>query len=190
MKKIMKQVLTCIYSLVMTITLSACEKYDLWDEAVDGETYNQIDINSVQKRAQQIARIKWKPLGAIPNNNGSYAAGQMVTGMPYSSVKELDKFIGYDVSFHTFMTAVNNPRSVLYTENVGKAPYHGINCASYYGTVCNVTVCYALGIDFPWDTNQIDKCGYFKRTTNQDPQSIRIADVIWQSGHELMIYDM
>ena len=137
-----------------------------------------------------MSNIQWTPLGTIPRNSGSYSAGKTVTGIPYSSVKQLDKFVGFEVSFYTFMSAVNNPRSVLYTENVGKPPYNGDNCATYYGTVCSAAVGYALGLDYPWQTFDIDEMSCFKRTREQDPRQLRISDVLWKSGHEVMVYDI
>ena len=147
-------------------------------------------VENVLKRAQQIAQIHWTPVGDVPNNQGFYSAGVEVIGIPYSSVKEKDKFVGLDVSFTTFMTAVHNPRSVLYTENVRKAPYSGVNCASYYGTVCSSAVDYALGLKANYTTAMIDTLSFFEKISIQVPDSIQLCDVLWSPGHEVMVYDI
>lgn len=103
------------YISLICVGISACESIDLWNAIEVGKSYDTIDINAVRKRAQQITNIRWEAKSDVPRKTGHFAAGGTYTGIPYSSVKEMDKFVGFDVSFHTFMTAVNNPRSVLYT---------------------------------------------------------------------------
>ncbi len=147
-------------------------------------------VENALKRAVQISQIEWTPLEDIPNNANYYYKGDAIKGMPYSSVKELDKFIGIDVSFRTFMTAVHNPRSVLYTENISKDPYRGTNCASFYGVVCSSVVNYALGIPVNYVTASIDTLSIFTKVDRQEPEAIEICDVLWSPGHEVMIYDI
>ncbi len=147
-------------------------------------------VVNVLKRAQQFSRISWTPIYDIPNNLGAYSAGITVTGIPYSSVKELDKFVGLDVSLKTFMTAVHNPRSVLYTENVGKSPYKGTNSAAYYGTVCSAAIDYAFGFNVNYTTSMLDTLSFFHKVAVQQPDSIQICDVLLSRGHEVMVYDI
>ena len=91
-------------------------------------------LNAI-KKAYQMTDIMFIPRGTFVANSGKkvYYGGEKYQGLGYSSVKEIDTYVGMDVSFHTFMTAIHNPRSVIYTENVSKPPYHGKNCAAYYG---------------------------------------------------------
>jgi len=100
-----------------------------------------------QSRAAEQARIlsevKWTPVAdTMPNRQGGYfEKGREYTGVPYSSVRSVGRYIGFDVSLRTFLAAVENPQSVLYTENLrGKVP----NAAPYYGTVCSAFTSYAL----------------------------------------------
>lgn len=150
---------------------------------------NHPAILNMRKRAKQIASVRWSALDNIPSIGGFFQAGGVFTGIPYSSVKEKDKFIGQEVSFYTFMSAVNNPRSVLYTEHVNEYPYHGVNCASYYGSVCSMTVNYALGIDRPYGSIMYGTLPFIKRVSDQDWQSAMPGDIVWMSGHVLMILD-
>lgn len=105
-------------------------------------------------------------------------------------MKELDKFVGHEVSFYTFLTAVQNPKSVLYTEHVGNVPYNGINCAAYYGTVCSMSVNYALGLDYPFQSNMYSDLPFFEKVKQQDPYGAKIGDVLGRSGHVVLIEDI
>ena len=144
----------------------------------------------VRMRARQMTQIKWTPLERLRYNNGYYQPNKTIKGIPYSSVKECDKFVGIEVSFKTFMTAVHNRRSVLYTEQIDQPPYHGKNGVLYYGTVCSAAVDYALGLKAPYGTSLIKKCGLFALVSPQDISAARVGDILWTSGHELMIYDI
>ena len=73
--------------------------------------------------------------------SGPFEKGTQYTGVPYSSVKETGRYIGFDIYLKTFLAAVENPQSVLYTENLeGKVS----NAECYYGKVCSSYTCYAL----------------------------------------------
>ena len=116
-----------------------------------------ITASKVQHRAEQLATLKWIPLKTVPLGGSTFKAGHSVTGVPYSSVKEIHTYIGEDVSLYTFMTAVHNPNSVFYTVNVSRPPYHGVNASLYYGTTCSACVMYALGFPIPYYTKAIQK---------------------------------
>ncbi len=143
----------------------------------------------VQQKAEEASSIQWTPKREIPHRSGVYEAGTTVTGLPYSSVKELGKFIGFQVSIHTFMTAVNNPYSLLYTENVletssssvwGKT-YHGTNCATYYGTVCSSFSSYALGFECDYPTTWHEWLADYP---------MRIAEIYPQTAQGLQVGDI
>lgn len=170
--------------------IASCDKYDYWDEIEDGSSYERIDVTTIRKRADLLAEVPWTAINIIPRNSGNYVAGQSVNGIPYSSARELDKFVGNDVSLYTFLTAANNPRSVLYTENIGRPPYHSTNCSSYYGTVCSAAICYALGLGMPFSTAEVKSLPFFKKVKTSSPQNLRVTDILWKRGHDIMIYDL
>lgn len=144
-------------------------------------------IALMRKRAYQLATIKWTPVEDIFETRKK---GNTISGIPYSSVKELDKFVGQEVSFHTFMTAVHNPRSVLYTEDVGHSPYNGTNCKLYYGTVCSMAVNYALGIERPYWTNLYSHHPAFQQVSQQFFEYCAPGDIIWTEAHVVLITDV
>ena len=102
--------------------------------ADEPETLGQLACLS---RIKQMRDIKYIPVADLPYNNGTYAAGTEIIGLPYSSVRKTDKFIGYNVSLHTFMTALHNPNSVLYTKTSTDS-----HAETWYGTNCSTFVSY------------------------------------------------
>jgi len=95
-------------------------------------------------RARILSRVKWTPVadGMPVRGKGSFKKGVEYTGVPYSSVKHVGRYIGFDISLRTFLAAVQNPHSVVYTENLsGKVK----NAACYYGAVCSSFTSYGLG---------------------------------------------
>ena len=154
--------------------------------SVDEETYLGA-INAV-KKAYQLTDITFIPLHPIAYNIGTYQANANCKGMIYSSVKEIGTYVGPNVSFHTFMTAIHNPRSKIYTERVDKSPYNGTNCRSYYGTVCSGLVSFALDVAYgSYDfvvSDEMEELDY------SDIDSFHIGDVFWKSDHVALITDV
>lgn len=143
-------------------------------------------INTV-KKAYQLTDLTFTPVNNLTYNIGTYYKNTHYKGMIYSSVKEFDLYVGNDVSVYTFMTAIQNPRSKLYTDEVNKYPYHGINCCSYYGTTCSAFVSYSLGLpnilfscDFPFSK-------LMKRLESFNVDSLHVGDVLWRKGHVALI---
>lgn len=145
-------------------------------------------VRNVLRRASQLANITWLPLNEVPGNAGPYTAGVEVLGIPYSSTKQINKYVGLDVTLHTFMTAVHNPRSVIYTENLSQAPYFGVNCACYYGTVCSSAVAYALNLDAPYVSASFPSLPTSHEVSLSDLALLKPGDVLQRQGHVFMIF--
>ena len=145
------------------------------------------ELNAI-KRAYQMTDIFFSPVDSfVANSVKTYYAGANYQGLPYSSVKEMHQFIGIDVSIHTFMTALHNPRSLMYSENVSKPPYHGRNCAAYYGTVCSAFVSYALDLNVYMKSYDYPHSDYFQLIDDQSSRGIRLADVVNSGGHVQLV---
>lgn len=117
---------------------------------------NAVELSNWQDQAAAHARllsqVKWTPVAAtMPNRRGGFfEAGKENTGVPYSSVRSEGRYIGFDIGLRTFLAAVENPKSVLYTENLtGKVS----NAAAFYGTVCSSYTSYALGCGI-WEVSR------------------------------------
>ena len=146
-------------------------------------------INAV-KKAYQLTNITFTPRNPIEYNKGTYLPNNTYKGMIYSSVKELGNFVGNNISFHTFMTAIHNPRSRVYTERINESPYHGTNCRSYYGVVCSSLVSYALGLTPIVTTFDYGTSEEMEELDYSDIDDFHIADVLWKSGHVAIITDV
>ena len=104
--------------------------------------------------------VVWKALermAAIHSKLDYYYDKDSVNiGLPYSDVGEYSKYVGFDVTMRTFLTALLNRRSVMYTENASSEnssskygiTYHNWENAAgpYYGTVCSGLTGFALGL--------------------------------------------
>jgi len=160
------------------------------DEWIHDQPANQGVVNALNKAAL-VAGIEWTPILPVPNVYSSYyPEGVMRQGLPYSLAQKVNGYVGLDVSFHTFLTALHNPRSVMYTENLKLPPYNGFDAAPYYGSVCSTSVWYALGVKAPFYTYYINYNHALTKRNDLPPDSIQLCDVLWRSGHVAMVYDI
>lgn len=162
------------------------------DEATKMEDLISSGRLNAQKKAYQLTDLVFTPKDTIKASK-IYSPGVTYSGVVYSSVKEIETYVGDNVSFYTYMTAINNPRSKLYTEEIDKYPYHGktpIKCRAYYGTVCSGLVCYALGISPRLNTYDFPGSDLMEEV-DTIPETLKIGDVLWRSkngkGHVAMI---
>ena len=158
------------------------------DEGDDEETGIEVGRLNAVKKAYQMTDILFTPLNPIEANTRTYQEGITYSGLIYSSTKEIGTSVGSNISFHTFMTAIHNPRSKIYTEKINKPPYHGTNCRAYYGTVCSGLVSYALGVSY--GSYDFPVSDVFVEVDHSIIDSIQIADVLWRSGHVALITDI
>ena len=144
-------------------------------------------------RAAQMRDIQWTLQGDLTMTGGSvYASGKVVTGLPYSSVRKTDRFIGFNISLYTFMTAVHNPRSLLYTTTAAEnTADNGVIANLYYGINCSVLGSYAHGWDYHSATNTIPELSYIEQI---DPADMKLCDLPVASkdhggsvGHVVMV---
>ena len=130
--------------------------------------------------ARIMSRVKWTPVadGMPTRHGGCFEPGSEVTGVPYSSVRSVGRYIGFDIFLKTFLAAVQNPYSVLYTENLsGRVP----NAACYYGKVCSSYTSYALQCGI-WYVSRLYIPPYRSGIALVDPQSAhpaRAGDIIY-----------
>lgn len=157
-------------------------------------------------KMEQATKIKWTPLKNTIQKASSTTkfATTTQTGLPYSSASEYDKRLGADVSIHTFMTAINNPYSVMYTECIRGAysqsaygiTYYGAdNSGPYYGMVCSGLADYALGGEVPWLTNDlyidlVNEYGLCEVIYDQSANGMKRGDILCTSGHTRVVKDV
>jgi len=142
------------------------------------ETRKEVSVTWQQRAveyARIMSRVKWTPVAdTMPNRRGGYfEKGTEYTGVPYSSVKSVGRYIGFDIFLKTFLAAVENPHSVLYTENLsGKVK----NAACYYGKVCSSYTSYALQCGI-WYISRHYGPEYREGICLADPQSAQAAEM-------------
>ena len=138
-------------------------------------------------RAQQLAKLRWtpvKPLPAIVSTGipdvSPYhiflPAHKPQTGANYAAVGFTnEKYVGTNVSIETFMTALANPNSVLYTR-----PQHGRSklAAAYYGTVCSEFASYVLGLPFHIDCPQFSVMDEFQHIDPSALENLQLCDLL------------
>ena len=135
---------------------------------------------------KQLVSITYTPIRTVPQSFQDLPANVMKKGIPYSSSRIEQAYVPNNVSFHTFMTALQNPNSYLYTVDLG-ADYGNINGDTYYGTVCSTTCAYALGILPNYTTYQWTDIPGMTLLEEQNLQNLKLCDTIVGQGHVVMI---
>lgn len=204
MRNIINRSLRFLILLAVPAFLISCEKLESGTEtSLIGEAlyYDRFDapgmepdlqagIDHAREKAFQIGNFEWIAKGHIPSHTLTFNEGTTVKGSPYSSVRLTGGFLGYNVSFFTFMSAINNPRSRIYTVDLSDKHYHTSNASTYYGTVCSAAVAYALGLKFPYHASQIIKLPFVKKLPVQCSDSLQVCDIFHRSGHVVMVFDL
>lgn len=169
--------------------------YDCNNELHD----DSIIKSNLKERALLMSCVEWIPENDVPNNSGIYSKGKKVKGLPYSSVKELQKFIGLDVSIYTFLTAVNNPYSLLYSEDVAEGnpcylggTYNGKNSHTFYGTVCSsfTAFCYGENYNYASFNYRDGQVPNYYLKSDQGVEDLSSGDMFWCPGHVALITDV
>lgn len=167
----MKRIAFLVIAL-LSFTL-ACNAQEYVDDV------GSVGARNAVKKAHQMTDLEFVPRKTIvANTQKTYRPDEKSKGLIYSLAQDKNTYVGLDVSFHTFMTAVNNPGSVLYTSGAQKA---------YYGTVCSTFVSYALGFPVYQTTNDFPKAKFLTLIGDQSAKGIQLADVLFQEGHVALI---
>ena len=104
--------------------------------------------------------------------------GYSTPGLIYSSTLRDGTDALWNVNPSTYYSAVQNPASVLYTEdNRGRVS----NEAGYYGSVCSTTALKACGYKYPYNTYEVN--ALFTEKTDHSIENVEPGDILWTSGH-------
>lgn len=146
-------------------------------------------LENALARAAQLAELVWQPaVGLTVNSRGFYqnapetGSAKPVRGMPYSSVRVEDKFIGIDIRLTTFISSLENAHGVLYardTSDPEDAAYHDKinNTYLYYGIVCSSFANYALALPMHRSTREFCNAPEFYPIPIQDAGGLELCDV-------------
>ncbi|MCQ2194730.1 MAG: hypothetical protein MJZ28_07230 [Paludibacteraceae bacterium] len=176
--------LLCFCTCVLFFPFVSCDSDDS-DDIYEDYPHKE-GCDNILRRIDYMADIEWIPLKGIPTLVGSLSKGSRQKGLIYSSVKEIDKSVGYDVSMETFLTAVKNIDGCLYNENLKDASKQGNGAAAYYGTVCSGLVGYAYGLKMQYPTHLYDSLSCFEHI---EPtfDNIELCDALWEPGHVVIV---
>lgn len=149
------------------------------------------------KRAMQMTDIRWSPIKELASSHYFYTAegktyaqtfvrpGTPMTGMIYSSVLKNQKFLGYNVSLETYMTALRDPQSVLYTKNLHGTGRNNVGC--WYGIVCSCFASYVHDLknrticrDWPFVEN-VTMLG------QPDPDTFKLLDIVLHTKKHIAV---
>ena len=113
-----------------------------------------------------------------------YSVGVQQTGAPYSNVSGENGFLGRDVSFYTFLSALANPKSKLYTVDYRTEDEYSKK-ASYYGVVCSSAVEFIWGIPATYISSDIynNRVPFISKKESQNIQDLRLYDALCKDGH-------
>jgi len=146
-------------------------------------------VQNALLRAAQLANIRWTPIKPFPviyhNGNSSethnafFKAFLPQTGLNYSAVGFTnEKYLGVNVSIETFMTALANPRSLLYTQPIFEK--HRLS-AAFYGTVCSEFASYVLDFPFQIDCGQLSAMEEMEHIDSKSLENLQLCDLLNES---------
>lgn len=159
-------------------------------------TYDQPTSYGVRNaicRAHQLLDTRWAPLmefhkterGFITSarNGKHHITPESYNGIPYSSTRILDKFVGLDITFDTFLSALKNPASILYTTDLSDFEEDAYHCAIrntflVYGTVCSAFVDYSLDLPIHRSTHEWGTAPEFFKISAQSADSLSLCDTL------------
>ena len=153
------------------------------------------------KRAHQFIDLTYTPVDFMPCSTGIindkhesvryssyFKPWYPKTGVIYSSCRVVEKYVGQNVSFETFMTAVRNPRSVMYTRNLTGSG--GKNVANWYGSVCSAFAGYALQLPYRMSCSEWPDIKGVTKLEYDSYDEFRLCDIVLSSGHIALITDL
>ena len=177
-------------------------------------------LNNGKKRIYQLASVGWKAEKNMPcTSTGLTAAGifdaeKYRFGVVYSEAAQFSKYVGQHVSLYTYLTALRNSRSVMYTEHIAnnnlKKTEYGFDynnlggySSNFYGTVCTGLSGYVMGLPNVWISGSyknnptllglsVVQSYNVGGVENAIPPHtvVQPLDVIWYSGHCSVVEDV
>lgn len=127
------------------------------------------------RKAEEMVQASAYLKGQIKEPTHTYSSGDTIVGLPYSSTRKTNTFVPNHVSYETYFTALSDPNSYAYTVD----PELGAYGKLYYGAVCGVFVCYALGIKALRHRNlDLFAVPGMEKLEVQDAQSMRIGYIM------------
>jgi len=160
------------------------------------------------RRVEQLVNLRFVPVAkvatAYPGSANAIAdtyffmAGRVGVGVPYSDVAETQKYVPNNVSIRTYLTAIKNKRSLLYTENLSSnnskygMSYQSGNRKAYYGAACDALTAYAMGLNTIYLSGKYHDNGIpgMSSVSYSSVDDLRPLDFMWKDGHICILTDI
>ena len=187
----MKKIIAISTALLMVLPATAQR-----ETSFDGQYWQDQPLpgweTQVRDRIELMGRIEWTTQAPMPKcyyvKEAMFDAYEDVTGIPYSGVHDFCGYVGKDVSFYTFLSAVYNDQSSMYKVNYHLPPYDRLKAGPFYGEVCTSTACYVWGLPIMLFTKYIrDGESVYLDDMGQDLDSMQLYDGFCYSGHIVLI---
>ena len=153
-------------------------------------------INAL-KRAKQMVEFEWTPVKLLPAGNyfgelnGDTRWGYVnmlpwrpQKGLIYSSARKSEGFIGYNISFETFVTALANPNSVLYTRSEAE---ENRDMKSYYGVVCSLFASYVFDLPFRRPCARWPSAPGITQVDTTELEALELCDIVLNPNLHIMV---
>jgi hypothetical protein len=186
------------------------------------ETINEPYYAAAKNRLAQVSNLILRPKNKIiasevststqiPSSTNDYFfyPSKVRMGVPYSEAIQYSKLVGLQVTPYTFLTAMNNKRSLMYTEAMyNNTSEYGINYTggsihyytSYFGIICTGLTGFTLGLPTFYHTEFYTKNGTDEGIDGmsrvQIPEgstafdTVQLLDIIYYSGHCSIVSDI
>ena len=153
-------------------------------------------VKNAIARARQLCEIEWSAKReCIANDDGSWGyliparSGRahmrpaVYNGVPYSSSRVLDKMVGLDISPSTFLSATENPASIVYTRDISDEtdPAYNPRISNVYfayGVVCSSLASYAMDLPMHYSTREWDAIPELYEVAKETIDDIELADTM------------
>ena len=154
-------------------------------------------VENALKRARQMVEIKWTPIRRMAAStiyrdinevrhdvDTFFSAYCPQKGVNYSSVRCHEKFVGDNVLFETYLSALANPRSVMYTRS-----QHGQGRAmsGFYGTVCTSFAAYVFNLPVRFPSDTWSTIPGVKEVDSTALENLQLCDAVLKTGHIAII---
>ncbi|NLN93709.1 MAG: hypothetical protein GX130_10435 [Candidatus Hydrogenedens sp.] len=154
-------------------------------------------VENAIKRAKQMVEVKWTPVRRFStstiyrdSNEVRHDIDTFISayypqqGVNYSSVRCYEKFVGDNVLFETYLSALSNPRSVMYTRS-----QHGQGRAmsGFYGTVCTSFAAYVFDLPVRFPSKTWSTIPGVTEVDAAELENLQLCDAVLKIGQHIAI---
>ena len=137
---------------------------------------------NVIQRAKQCSDLSYVTKNILPGQKSDIDSDTCVTGVMYSSTREESLYVPNAVSFESYLSAIYNPNSYIYTRTSKSS-----NSRTYYGTVCSAFASYCYNLPCIYTTYQLGSLEDFDRRDNQNIDGIQLGDMVLKENSHVIV---